>query len=58
MTEALRKELQEIRRSLAPYTALQPNEPYRLNDAQLARAMARLILVVDRVCDLLEKVKR
>jgi hypothetical protein len=53
---ALRDELQEIRRTLGPYTALQgSNEPHRLNDAQIARAVARLIAVVDRVCDIVDQ---
>ncbi len=54
--KALRDELHEIRRTLGPYTALQgSNEPHRLNDAQIARAVARLLLVVDRLCDIIEQ---
>jgi len=54
--KALRDELQEIRRALGPYTALQgSNEPHRLNEAALARAMARLIVVVARVCDIIDQ---
>jgi hypothetical protein len=45
MTKAER--LKEIRRRLGPYTALQgSDEPYRLNDAEIARRVAELVEVV------------
>jgi hypothetical protein len=46
-TEA-RKELAEIRRRLGPFTALQcSSEPWRLNEAEIARRLCEVIRVLD-----------
>jgi hypothetical protein len=45
----LRAKLQEIRRRLGPYTALQGDQPYRLCDAEIARRLAEVIEILDEV---------
>jgi hypothetical protein len=42
----LKEELADIRRKLGPYVALQRDEAWRLHDAEIARALARLVDVV------------
>lgn len=46
-----RGDLAEIRRRLGPYAALQPDEPYRLNDAGIARQLVELTKVVERLAE-------
>ena len=47
--------LKEIRRRLGPYTALQGSEePYRLNDAELARRVDELVGVTMDLLELVE----
>lgn len=42
--DAIRADLEEVRRRLGPYTALQGSgEPYRLNDAEIARRVSELL---------------
>ena len=60
--QAITEELADIRRRLGPYTALQRDEAYLLNDAEIARALVRVTKVVDsmardhaRLLDIIEK---
>lgn len=49
-----KERLQDSRRRLGPYTALQSgNEPFRLNDAEIARRSAEVIEVLLEMLELL-----
>jgi hypothetical protein len=45
----LRAKLQESRRRLGPYTAIQRDDPWRVCDAEIARRLAEVIEVIDEM---------
>jgi len=47
----MKEELADIRRRLGPLTALQREDPWRLNDAEIARALVRLVDIVEKLAE-------
>lgn len=54
MSRDVRAELAEIKRRLGPYAALQPSEPHRLADAEIARRVQSLVEIVDHLAEEVE----